>query len=122
MEVFNPKAMQLVAKKHDVMVFQLAHQVDIPADTMMEYLDGRKIPSLEELVKIADYLDEPIDAIIGRRVKVKSVEAQAERAEEVKAQIDMYREEANDMLLRAREIEIKAKALLKILSIPATAP
>lgn len=51
----------------DMSVSEFAHKVGLPQQTLSRYLLGQREISLTYLVKIADYFDESIDVLIGRR-------------------------------------------------------
>lgn len=48
-------------------VSELAKEVDIPQPTLSRYLLCQREIMLENLIKIADYFDEDIDVLIGRK-------------------------------------------------------
>ncbi len=48
-------------------ISELSKLVDIPQPTLSRYLRCQREISLENLLKIANYFDEDIDVLIGRR-------------------------------------------------------
>lgn len=51
----------------DMTVSELARRVDIPQQTISRYLLGQREITLTNLCKIADYFDEEVDFLIGRK-------------------------------------------------------
>lgn len=51
----------------DMSISQFAKNVDIPQQTISRYLLCQREVSLTNLCKIADYFDESIDFLIGRK-------------------------------------------------------
>ena len=48
-------------------ISEFARKVDIPQQTISRYLLGQREITLTNLYKIADYFDEDIDVLIGRK-------------------------------------------------------
>ena len=48
-------------------ISELARKVDIPQPTLSRYLLCKREITLENLIKIADFFNEDIDILIGRR-------------------------------------------------------
>lgn len=48
-------------------ISEFAKEVDIPQPTLSRYLLCKREVSLENLIKIADYFEEDIDVLIGRK-------------------------------------------------------
>ena len=48
-------------------ITEFSKRVDIPQQTISRYLLCQRVVSLENLCKIADYFDETIDFLIGRK-------------------------------------------------------
>jgi len=48
-------------------ISEFARKVDIPQQTISRYLLCQRMVTLENLCKIADYFDEEIDFLIGRK-------------------------------------------------------
>ena len=48
-------------------ISEFARKVDIPQQTISRYLLCQRMVTLENLCKIADYFDEDIDFLIGRK-------------------------------------------------------
>ena len=48
-------------------ISEFARKVDIPQQTISRYLLRQRMVTLENLCKIADYFDEDIDFLIGRK-------------------------------------------------------
>jgi transcriptional regulator with XRE-family HTH domain len=53
---------------------ELGHRAGIGAASISHFETGQRVPSLESLVKVADALDVPVDALLGRG----SVDAQTQ--------------------------------------------
>ena len=51
----------------DMTISELARRVDIPQQTISRYLLGQREITLTNLCKIADYFDEEVDFLIGRK-------------------------------------------------------
>ncbi|MDA9462776.1 helix-turn-helix domain-containing protein [Enterococcus mundtii] len=45
---------------------QVAEKVNLPIETYKNYEDGKNVPSIIELIFIADFYDTTIDYLIGR--------------------------------------------------------
>lgn len=54
-------------KENDMTQGELARAVNIPQQTISRYVTGKREVTLEYLCKIADYFQEDIDVLIGRR-------------------------------------------------------
>lgn len=48
-------------------ISELARKVDIPQPTLSRYLLCQREITLENLIKLADFFDEDIDVLIGRK-------------------------------------------------------
>ena len=48
-------------------ITEFSKRVDIPQQTISRYLLCQRVVSLENLCKIADYFDETVDFLIGRK-------------------------------------------------------
>lgn len=48
-------------------ISEFSREVDIPQPTLSRYLLCKREVSLENLIKIADYFEEDIDVLIGRK-------------------------------------------------------
>lgn len=46
--------------------YRVAKETGIDPGTMVQYKNGNRVPSIENLIKIADYLDVSIDYLVGR--------------------------------------------------------
>jgi len=51
----------------DTSLSELSKKIDIPQPTLSRYILCQREISLENLIKIADYFDESIDYLIGRK-------------------------------------------------------
>lgn len=49
--------------------YRVAKETNISQGLMNEYKNGIKVPTIENLIKIADYLDVSIDYLVGRTDK-----------------------------------------------------
>lgn len=48
-------------------VNQVAKEIGIPAQTLHRYVNCQREIGIENLCKIADYFDEPLDDLVGRK-------------------------------------------------------
>ncbi len=64
MEVFAKNLRELIGKTS---VNEFAKKIGIPQQTLSRYLLCQREISLENLCKIADYFDENIDVLLGRK-------------------------------------------------------
>ncbi len=48
-------------------IYEFSKRVGIPHQTIFRYLNGQREISLENLCKIADYFNEEIDFLLGRK-------------------------------------------------------
>ena len=60
-------AQNLKSLMGDMSISQLARQVHIPQQTLSRYLHCQREITLENLCKIADYFQEDIDFLLGRK-------------------------------------------------------
>lgn len=51
---------------HNITAYQIAKNTGISQGTMNEYKNGKKMPTIQNLIKIADYLDCSVDYLLGR--------------------------------------------------------
>lgn len=63
-EAFSQNLKSLIG---DMSISEFARKVDIPQQTISRYLLGQREITLQNLWKIADYFDEDIDYLIGRK-------------------------------------------------------
>jgi len=52
----------------DNTISNIAKEIDIPQQTLSRYLLCQREIGLENLIKIADYFDEDLDYLVGRKV------------------------------------------------------
>lgn len=64
MEIFAKNLKELLG---DMSLSEFSKKVDIPQPTLSRYLLCQREISLENLIKIADFFNEDIDLLIGRR-------------------------------------------------------
>ncbi len=55
-----------VLQKRNITPYRIAKETGISQGLMAEYKNGVKLPTINNLVKIADYLDCSIDYLLGR--------------------------------------------------------
>jgi len=55
----------MIAKK-EITAYKIAKATGISQGLMNEYKNGRKLPTVQNLIKIADYLDCSVDYLLGR--------------------------------------------------------
>lgn len=63
--MFNNVFVKTLQEKR-ISAYKIAKETRISQGLMNEYKNGIKIPSIENLIKIADYLDVSIDYLVGR--------------------------------------------------------
>lgn len=63
--MFKDRFMQIIQNK-DLTAYKVAKGTGISQGLMSEYKNGVKIPTVQNLVKIADYLDCSVDYLLGR--------------------------------------------------------
>ena len=66
-KIINAFAQNLKMLIGDMSISEFARKVDIPQQTISRYLLCQREISLTNLCKIADYFDEDIDFLIGRK-------------------------------------------------------
>ena len=54
---------------NNITAYQIAKSTGISQGLMNEYKNGKKIPTIQNLIKIADYLDCSVDYLLGRTDK-----------------------------------------------------
>jgi transcriptional regulator with XRE-family HTH domain len=64
-QMFTEKFMQIMQEKR-ITAYQVAKHTGIPQGSMNRYKNGERLPTLENLIKIADYLDVSTDYLLGR--------------------------------------------------------
>ncbi|MCM1233851.1 MAG: helix-turn-helix transcriptional regulator [Ruminococcus flavefaciens] len=64
MKIFACNLKELMGK---MTISELSRKVDIPQPTLSRYLMCKREITLDNLIKIADYFDEEIDVLIGRK-------------------------------------------------------
>ena len=63
--MFTEKFVEMLQKKNCT-PYRVAKETGISQGTMNEYSNGKKKPTIENLVKIADFLDVSVDFLLGR--------------------------------------------------------
>ena len=63
--MFSKRFMDVLQAKN-LTVYRVAKSTGISQGLMVEYSHGQKIPGVNNLVKIADYLDCSVDYLLGR--------------------------------------------------------
>lgn len=53
-------------QKHNITAYQIAKNTGISQGTMNEYKNGKKMPTIQNLIKISDYIGCSIDYLLGR--------------------------------------------------------
>ena len=64
MKVFAQNLKELMGK---MTISELSRKVDIPQPTLSRYLSCQREITLENLIKIADFFNEDIDILLGRK-------------------------------------------------------
>lgn len=64
--VFKGEALRALTKETGISIRQLADETGIPQTTINNYCRGLIDPTLENIVKIADYFAVPVDYLVGR--------------------------------------------------------
>ncbi len=64
MEVFAQNLKELMGK---MTISELSRKVDIPQPTLSRYLSCQREITLENLIKLANFFNEDIDILIGRK-------------------------------------------------------
>lgn len=55
-----------IIQSHDITPYRIAKDTGISQGLMAEYNRGEKIPTVNNLIRIADYLDCSVDYLLGR--------------------------------------------------------
>lgn len=63
--MFNDIFVEILQTKK-LTAYRVAKETNISQGLMNEYKNGIKVPTIENLIKIADYLDVSIDYLVGR--------------------------------------------------------
>ena len=66
--MFNDIFVEILQTKK-LTAYRVAKETNISQGLMNEYKNGIKVPTIENLIKIADYLDVSIDYLVGRTDK-----------------------------------------------------
>ena len=53
-------------QKHNITAYQIAKNTGISQGTMNEYKNGKKMPTIQNLIKISNYIGCSIDYLLGR--------------------------------------------------------
>ena len=64
MKVFAQNLKELMGK---MTISELSRKVDIPQPTLSRYLSCQREITLENLIKLADFFNEDIDILLGRK-------------------------------------------------------
>lgn len=64
-QMFTDIFVQFIQDK-EITPYRIAKETGISQGLMNEYKNGKKLPTLQNLVKIADYLDCSVDYLLGR--------------------------------------------------------
>lgn len=116
MTIFSPKALEKIIENCNMDQVKFAQYVGISAEKLANYLDGSEIPILEDLVKIANYTGESIDAIVGRRCGTKATSDYVEEINQKRNALNQYKSEIEEILERISTIQAEASDLLKAIS------
>ena len=63
--MFTEIFVQYIADQN-ITAYRVAKETGISQGLMNEYKSGKKLPTLQNLLKIADYLDVSVDYLLGR--------------------------------------------------------
>lgn len=63
--MFTDVFMQFIQNR-GITPYRVAKETGISQGLMNEYKNGKKLPTLQNLIKIADYLDCSVDYLLGR--------------------------------------------------------
>lgn len=66
--MFTEIFVQYIADQN-ITAYRVAKETGISQGLMNEYKSGKKLPTLQNLLKIADYLDVSLDYLVGRTDK-----------------------------------------------------
>ena len=69
--MFTEKFIEIIQSK-DIKPYHIAKETGISTGLMSAYKRGEKIPSVENLIKIADFLDCSVDYLLGRSNNINS--------------------------------------------------
>lgn len=69
--MFIERFVEIIQSKH-IKPYHIAKETGISSGLMSAYKRGEKLPSIENLVKIADYLDCSVDYLLDRTDKPDS--------------------------------------------------
>lgn len=69
--MFTERFVKIMQSKQ-IRPYHIAKETGISTGLMSAYKRGEKFPSIENLIKIADYLDCSVDYLLGRTEKIDS--------------------------------------------------
>lgn len=83
------KGFNTVLKEKNLTAYRVAKETGISQGLMNEYKSGKKIPTVQNLVKIADFLNCSIDVLVGRET--------SELSKKERELIKAYRNASNEV-------------------------
>ena len=85
-----------ILQKRNITAYQIAKETGISQGLMGEYKKGLKIPTTQNLIKIADYLNVSIDLLLGRETKQKIASTEPDESDSNKNRLMHNYNKMND--------------------------
>lgn len=91
--------LQQLRKEHKVSCRQLGKEIGLSASALSHYETGINIPSMENVLKIAEYFDVSIDYLVGR-TEYRNQEEQRRKVQKIAVKRYINRLIDNDMKVK----------------------
>lgn len=85
-----------ILQKRNITAYQIAKETGISQGLMGEYKKGLKVPTTQNLIKIADYLNVSIDLLLGRETKQKIASTEPDESDSNKTRLMHNYNKMND--------------------------
>jgi transcriptional regulator with XRE-family HTH domain len=82
---------------------QLAGEIGIKSSTITQWKKGKQKPSLDAVVKIADYFDVPVDFLLGRGTFSSDLILVSEKGKKLLRHFDKFDEHKKDIAIAFTE-------------------
>lgn len=96
-------------KKHNITPYRVHKETGVPQSTLSDWKNGKSIPKIDNMQKIAEYFNVTVDYLIGNGKKNKPIKND-ELSEKCKKLIDIFNNvpvEQQELVLRMIEAALK---------------
>ena len=106
-----------ILQSRQITAYQIAKETGISQGLMGEYKKGIKIPTTQNLIKIADYLNVSIDLLLGREISQNSVLTAVDKSDRNKQRLlrnyDTMNESAQEHIANYSDFMVSNETNLK---------